>query len=243
MYFRFRGTAVNPSKQRIFVVRGMEEVAEAYLQELWDDQEEYDIVELAAESSNDKRSFPKCYSSMPLLSERSTIIEIFNSGYRFTFEICNGLGRWGFESFDLASHAEKTHHNEFLGRDIISIKSHIFHRFERILSSTDYDPALKRIKGSRTCTVRIYLDYDFEQYQGGNYVEYCVSPDMAVLRFFIALCEGTIPHSYGLTQVLYDGPGGMGKKVTWKDAYNSNFEMKDWDLGFDNMVWLLLSTG
>lgn len=226
----------------IFIVGDEGEIADAHLQEIWDDYEEYDILNLTTEYSKDTRNFPRVYSCVPLRPQHSSIIELVNPGHRYIFREWNGLARWEFESVVFASLKEETHYNMFFSRNIISIQSDVFRRFERVLNSTGYDPIINLVKGDRQCNVKIYLDYDLEKYQGGNYVEFCVSPNMTVERFLIALCEGLMSYHFGLTQILYDGPGGIGKKYTIKDVKGSEIKVKNWDIDHDGAMCFLLST-
>lgn len=242
MYFRIRPVASLASEHKIFIVGNDGEVADSYLQEIWDDNEEYEIFNITTEYSKDTRSFPRVYSCVPLRPQQSTIVELVNPGYRYIFREWNYLARWEFESITPADFGECTHYNRFFSHDIISIESSIFRRFERVLKSTSYDPMIHMIRGDRECTIKIYLDYDLDNHRGGDYVEFYVSPDMTVERFLIALCEGLMPHYFGLTQILYDGPGGIGKKYSIKDARDSGIKVKSWDIDHDKKMSFLLST-
>lgn len=242
MYFRIRPVAPLSSRHTILIVGDEGEVADARLQEIWDDNEEYDIFNLPTEYSKDTRNFPRVYSCVPLRPKCSSIVELVNPGHRYIYREWNGLTRWEFESLVPLNLKEETHYNMFFSRNIISIESNVFRRFERVLNSTGYDPIINLIKGDRQCTVKIYLDYDLKNYQGGNYVEFCVSPDMTVESFLIALCEGLMSDYFGLTQILYDGPGGIGKKYTIKDVRGTGIKVKSWDIDYDRTMCFLLST-
>lgn len=241
MYFRIRPVAPLSSRHRIFIVGNDGEVADSHLQEIWDDNEEYDIFNMTTEYSKDTRNFPRFYSHGPPQPQHS-IIELINPGHRYIFREWNGLARWEFESIAHNTFQGDTHYNKFFSRDIISIESDVFRRFERVLKSTNYDPMINLVKGDRECTIKIYLDYDLGKYQGGNYIELYVSPDMTAERFLIALCEGLMSHYFGLIQILYDGPGGIGKKYSIKDVRNSGIKVKSWDIDQDEKMSFLLST-
>lgn len=241
MHFRIRPVAPLSSRHMVFIVGKDGEVADAFLQEIWDDNEEYDIFNLTTEYNNDTRNFPRVYSCVPLRPQQSCIVELVSPAHRYTFREWNGLARWEFEALRPATLRKQTRYNKFFSRDIISVQSNVFRRFERILSSSGYDPTIDLVRGDRTCTVKIYLEYDLEKYQGGNYVELCVSPDMTIERFIIALCEGLLPPYFGLTQILYDGPGGIGKKYTIEDTKYSEMKVGDWDIDFDKTMCFLIS--